>query len=606
MRTYLRLLKFIKPHLGVFGMAVVFMLGSTLLGGVQLGAIVPLADRVVSNRAIPMPPAWAPGWLGHLVAWFNGIQPGSLLTFFAITIPVLFFLKGLFEFLQTFYMNDAAQQVIRDIRQRMFDQFTRLSLDYHTTHPTGTTMSRILYDSGVVQNTITEGLTDLVYQSLQIVLYLGLVFAINWKLALIIFLVVGPMGWATVQLGKVLKKLSSQAQAMIGQLNSTILESISGIQVIQAFLMEPSARLKFANANERFYRLNRKIQKRMNVLTPISELITGVGAAVVFWSGGRAVLSGEMTLGMFLMFLGSMLMLIRPFKRLARLHSVNQQALAAATRIFEVLDLEAAIADAPSAKPLPVFHQAITYDRVSFQYQDQPVLRGISLTIPRGEVVAFVGPSGGGKTTLVNLLPRFYDPTAGRVLLDGMDLRHATVRSLREQIGLVTQETQLFNDTVRANVSLGNPAASFNEIVDAAKAANAHAFISRLPKGYDTVIGERGDLLSGGERQRLAIARALVKNPPILILDEATSQLDAESEHLITEALERLCQGRTVLLIAHRLSTARLAHRIVVIQEGRLVEEGRHEELLRSSVVYRRLHDLQLTDTGLRSSSAYA
>ncbi len=595
MRIYLRLLRFIRPHLRVFGIALLGMVGATLLNGVQTGFLIPLIDRVVANRPIPTP-AWLPGWLASLAQWINGISPLTLLTVFALIIPLLFLLRSLCEFVQTFYMNDASQRVIRDLRQKLFDKFTTLSLDYHTQHATGGTMSRILFDTGVVQNSITEGLTDLVYQSFQVVLYLTFVFAIHWKLALVTFAVIPPISWAMVRIGKALKKLSHQAQVVMGELNSTILESIAGIQVIQAFLMEHGARLKFASSNERFYRINRKIQKRMNFLTPVTDVVGALGASVVFWYGGRAVLAQELTLGTFSAFFFSMMSLIRPIKRLARLHSVNQQALAAAVRVFETLDIEPTIVELPKAKELLPFRREIVFDRVSFQYDDQPVLRGISLSIPSGEVTALVGPSGGGKTTLANLVPRFYDPTSGRVTIDGVEIRHVTLSSLRRQIGLVTQATTLFNDTVRANLAIGNPAASLVDIVEAAKLANAHTFISRLPKGYDTVIGERGELLSGGEQQRLAIARALLKNPPILILDEATSQLDAESEHLITEALERLCQGRTVLLIAHRLSTVRLAHRIVVIQEGRIVEQGTHDELLKTSALYRRFHELQFVD----------
>jgi subfamily B ATP-binding cassette protein MsbA len=605
MSTYFRLVRFLKPHLGVFGFAVLSMLGSTLLNGVQTGMMIPLIDRLASGRTIPVP-SQLPGWLAGMANWFNSLQPSRLLTGFAIFIPILFLLKGIFEFLQTFYMTDTAQRVIRDLRQRMFDKYTTLSLDYHHNTQTGASMSRILYDTGVVNNSITEGVTDLVYQTLQIILYLTIVFALHWKLALVTFAVIPPIAWATVHIGKLLKKYSQQAQVLMGQLNATILESIAGIQVVQAFLMEQTARIKFAAQNERFYRVNRKLQKRMNFLTPTTDFVGAIGAAVVFWYGGRAVLDNELTLGAFSTFFFAMMSLIRPFKRLAKLHSVNQQAVAAGKRIFEVLDTPSTIKEQPTAKPLAPFRREVVYDRVSFQYNSQPVLRGITLTIAKGEAIALVGPSGGGKSTFANLLPRFYDPTAGRVLIDGVDLRHVTLSSLRGQIAMVTQETTLFNDTVRANLAVGNPAASFAEIIDAAKSANAHEFISKMPKGYDTMIGERGVLLSGGERQRLAIARALLKNPPILILDEATSQLDAESEHLITDALERLCHGRTVLLIAHRLSTVRLAHRIVVIQEGRVVEEGTHEELLKASVVYRRFCELQMLDSSGREAGGWA
>jgi subfamily B ATP-binding cassette protein MsbA len=597
MSTYFRLLRFLKPHLGVFGIAIGCMGVSSLLNGVQLGALIPLADRILTNQTIPAPD-WLPGWMVGLVGWLNGIRPLTILTWFAVLIPVLFFLKGLFEFWQTFYINEATQRVMRDLRQTMFDRLTSLSLDYHQKQTTGTTMSRILYDTSVVQNTITEGVYDLIYQSFQIGIFLTIALSINWHFALIIFVLVPLIAWPMVQIGKILKKLSQQAQVAMGQLNSTILESISGIHVIQAFLSEAAARTKFADANERFYRINRKLQKRMNFLSPMTEAIGAVGGAVIFWYGGRAVLQQQMTLGTFLVFLGAILSLIRPFKRLSRLHSTVQQALAAADRIFEVLDAQPGVIEHARARLLPPFHREILFENVSFHYDTQPVLRGVSLTISHGETVAFVGPSGGGKTTLLNLLPRFYDPHGGRVKIDAIDIKHVTLASLRSQIGLVTQETMLFNDTVRANIALGHPTATLDEIIAAAKSASAHRFISRLPKGYDTVIGERGDLLSGGERQRLAIARALVKNPAILILDEATSQLDAESEHLIAEAIEQLCRSRTVLLIAHRLSTVRIAHRIVLIQEGRIVEQGRHDELLQKSPLYRRFCELQLIDAG--------
>ncbi|MDP3702992.1 MAG: ABC transporter ATP-binding protein [Candidatus Omnitrophota bacterium] len=603
MSTYFRLLQFLKPHLGVFGVAIGCMAASSVLGGVQLGALIPLADRILTDRAIPVP-AGLPGWLAGIANWLNAIEPLSILTGFAITIPFLFFFKGLFEFWQTFYINEATQRVMRDLRQAMFDRFTGLSLDYHHKQTTGTTMSRILYDTSVVQNTITEGVYDLVYQSFQILIFLSIALSIHWQFTLIIFVLVPLIAWPIIQIGKILKKISQQTQVAMGQLNTTILESISGIQVVQAFLCEALARKKFADANEQFYRLNRRLQKRMNFLSPMIETIGAIGGAVVFWYGGRAVLQREFSLGVFLVFLGAILSLLRPFKRLSRLHSTTQQALAAADRIFEVLDAQPSVIEHAKARVLPPFHREITYENVSFHYDTEPVLRGISLTIARGETVALVGPSGGGKTTLANLLPRFYDPHEGRVKIDDIDIKHVTLASLRSQIGLVTQETMLFNDTVRANIALGHPAAGFEEIVNAAKAANAHRFISRLPKGYDTVIGERGDLLSGGERQRLAVARALVRHPAILILDEATSQLDAESEHLIAEAIEQLCHDRTVLLIAHRLSTVRIAHRIVLVQEGRIVEQGRHDELLQKSPLYRRFCELQLIDVGaVRSSS---
>lgn len=577
------------------------MVASSLLGGIQLGAIFPLADRIVTNRAIPVP-GWLPGWLAGFVGWLNQVEPLTMLTVFSVLIPFLFLLKGLFTFWQTIYMNDAAQRVIRDLRQTLFDKFLGLSLDYHHKTTTGVTMSRILYDTSIIQNSITEGGTDLLFQSFQVLVFLAIALTINWKLSLVICILVPLMAWPISRIGQLLKKLSQEGQRTMGAFNSTVLETIAGIQVIQAFLVEQAAKAKFAEANQRTYKITLKTQKRVESLSPLTEFIGACGGAFVFWYGGRSVISNQVTLGTFLTFLLAMLSLIRPIKRLAKLHGVNQQALASAERIFEVLDTPSTVVEHAKARLLPPFQREIAYEHVSFHYDAQPALRDISLTVRHGETIALVGPSGGGKTTFVNLLPRFYDPMAGRIKVDGFDVKHATLASLRGQIGLVTQETFLFNDTVRANIALGKPDASVAEIVEAAKLANAHPFISRLPKGYDTVVGERGDLLSGGERQRLAIARALVKNPPILIFDEATSQLDAQSEHLISEAIERLTHDRTVILIAHRLSTVRLAHRIVLLQEGRIVEHGSHDELLQKSPLYRRFCELQLIHAGPSAS----
>ena len=597
MSTYLRLLTFLKPHIKIFLFATGCMVLSSLLSGVQLGALFPLADRIVTNQAIPSP-TWLPLWMAGLVAWFNAMPPMAMLTLFTLAIPALFFLKGLFDIGQTFYMMDASQRVIRDMRQALFDRFLSLSLDYHHKATTGVSMSRILYDAGIIQNSITEGLTDLILQGVQVVMFFLIALAINWKLSLMLCVLVPLIAWPISRVGKLLKKLSQQSQQVMGQLNATILESISGIQVIQAFLVEQATRAKFLERNHGAYRITRKIEKRMIALAPLTEFVGACCGALLFWYGGRSVLRHEQTLGTFMVFLGAMLSLLRPLKRLARLYGINQQALAAAERIFETLDTPSSVIEHAKARVLTPFHREIIYEHVSFNYDSQPALRDVSLTIRAGETVALVGPSGGGKTTFMNLLPRFYDPNAGRIKIDGLDIKHVTFASLRSQIGLVTQETFLFNDTVRANIALGHPKAELVDIVEAAKLANAHSFISKLSKGYDTIIGERGATLSGGERQRLAIARALLKNPPILIFDEATSQLDAQSEHLITEAMERLTQGRTVLLIAHRLSTVRLAHRIVLLQEGRIVEHGSHDELLQKSPLYRRFCELQLMHAG--------
>ena len=593
MSRYTRLVHYLKPHLGVLGLAICCMAAATFFSGVSLGMIIPLADKVFTDHRITLSNR-LPYWLDGIVDWVNDAPRLQLLTLFALTIPFLFFLKGLVEFWQNYLMNDVSQRVIRDLRGQLFTKFTTLSLDYFGPRDTGSIASRIIYDVSVIQNSITEGLADFVFQSLQVVLFSTIIFWIDWKLALVAILIVPFMALPIVRVGRALRKLSINVQQTMGQINSTIYEALSGIHVVQAFGMEAHERSRFARQNQTFYRLNMQTVRQMNMLAPLTEFCGAVGGAFVFWYAGQHVIHGVQSLGTFLFFLGATMSLVRPFKRLSRLHSINQQAMGAAERIFEVLDEQPTVREAADAADLPTLRETIRFDEVEFQYVDQPVLRGIHLDVQKGDVVAFVGPSGVGKTTLVNLLPRFYDPTRGRVLIDDVDIRQVTLSSLRRQIAVVTQETVLFNDTVRWNIAYGKPDATEEEIERAARAANAHDFILRLPQGYDTVIGQRGELLSGGERQRLAIARALLKDPPILILDEATSHLDSESERLVSAAIERLMEGRTVFMIAHRFSTIRHAARIVVLDEGRIVEIGPHEDLLERSPLYRRFYELQV------------
>ena len=390
----------------------------------------------------------------------------------------------------------------------------------------------------------------------------------------------------------------------MGAVTTTLFETISGIRVVKAFGMEEYERNKFAKQNHGLYRLFMKSAKREQLIGPITEYIGVVCAALVLWLGGRKVVSGELSAGAFIAFLVSLMLMVRPFNQLSRVYSIIQKALAAAERIFSILDTEASIKDGPDAVALPILKDRITFNNVNFGYDSVPVLKGINFEVKKGEVIAIVGPSGCGKSTLVNLIPRFYDPTNGEVLIDGRDIKRATLDSLRGQVGIVTQETILFHDTIRANIAYGGQVASDEEIANAARIANAHDFISKLPEGYHTTVGERGHRISGGERQRIAIARAVLRNETILILDEATSQLDMESEKLVQDALEKLMKGRTVFVIAHRLSTVKFATKIIVLDKGRIIETGTHEELLRKNGLYKRLYDLQFMEEETRSSGA--
>jgi subfamily B ATP-binding cassette protein MsbA len=396
-----------------------------------------------------------------------------------------------------------------------------------------------------------------------------------------------------ILVGKALRKLSKRSQEKMADINSLLVETFIGVRIVRAFCAELREITKFKKQNHDYYRIAMKSIKRMLLLGIVTEMIGVAMVLFIIFYSGRQVMSGQLSFGAFALFMAALLSLIRPFKKLSQVNSIMQQAMAASTRIYEVLDSQSSVKERLGAGELKDFRQSVNFENVYSSYGNQEILKNINLEIKKGSILAIVGPSGAGKTTLVDLVPRFYDPKKGRVIIDGTDIKEVTFSSLRRQIGIVTQETILFNDTIRGNIAYVKPDATQKEIEEAAGLAHAHEFINSMPLGYDTVIGDRGTRLSGGERQRLAIARALLKNPPILILDEATSQLDSESERLVQEALDRLIKGRTVFVIAHRLSTVRSADKIIVLNEGVLIEEGSHEELLKKDGLYRKLYSIQ-------------
>ncbi len=592
MRDYLRLLKFVRPHLGIFILASICMIFSTIFDGVSLAMIVPLADKVLTNKRIILPTK-LPEFLSAFVDKLNNMPAQALLNYMAVGVLALFFLKGLFGFLQSYLMSDIGQKVVRDIRSQLYTKLQGLSLDYFTQKRGGEIISRITNDVRLVENVVSYGSTDLVYQGLQVILFTFLIFFIHAKLSSVAFILLPLISFPIIKVGKVLRKLSLKSQEKMADINSILYETILGARVVKAFNMEDYEINKFDQVNKDYYKLSMKSIKRMLLLNPATEFLGCLAGIFVFFWAGKDVIAGRLSFGVFGLFMGALLSLIRPFKKLSQVNSLNQQAIAASNRIYEVLDTYPSVLDKPQARELAGFAENIVFEDVWFNYASQEILKGINLRAKRGEILAIVGPSGTGKTTLVDLIPRFYDPKKGRILIDNADIRELTLRSLRQQIGIVTQETILFNDTIKANIAYGRLEASQKEIEQAASQAYAHDFIMSFPLGYDTMIGDRGMKLSGGERQRIAIARALLKNPPILILDEATSQLDLESEQIVQEALNRLMQERTVFIIAHRLSTIRGAHRIIVLDEGSIVEEGTHAELLNHEGLYRRLYSMQ-------------
>jgi subfamily B ATP-binding cassette protein MsbA len=522
------------------------------------------------------------------------------LPFWATAILVAYFAKGLGAYFSAFLMTDIGQRVVRDLRDQVFRHTLDQSAEFFSQRTTGQLMSRVTNDVSQVQQAVSETIGDLLRESLALIGYAVLLFYWDYRLALVCVTGAPIVVYPLVRFGQRVRRTSRRSQEELAWLSHITAEAFTGHRIVKAFGAEAHEGRRFSRASDRLYRTNLKITSTVALLPPLMEFLGGLAVVALIWYGSRRISSGAMTQGNFLAFIFAAFMMYTPVKKLSRVNTNLQQAIAAAERIFELLDTHSEVTERPGARSLPPLQDNVEFRNVSFAYRDaadSPILQDVSFRVPAGQVVAIVGLSGAGKTTLVNLIPRFYDPTGGAILVDGVDIRDVTLRSLRGQVGIVTQETVLFDDTIASNIAYGSPAATREEIERAARAAHAHEFIERLPNGYETDIGERGQRLSGGQRQRLAIARALLKNSPILILDEATSSLDAESEQLVQDALANLMRNRTAFVIAHRLSTVRRADKIVALERGRVAEIGRHEELLaRSGGVYAKLYSLQLFD----------
>jgi len=515
-----------------------------------------------------------------------------------LAIVGIFLLKGLATYGQVILMSSVGLRVVTDLRNRLYDCIQRQSLAFFAEHPTGILMSRITNDVIAVQAASSEAVTALVKDSFTLICLIGVIFYTDWKLALIGMIVFPLTIYPISRLGKRMRKVTTSSQITMGTLNSLLQETIAGTRIVKAFGMEKYEGRRFSDENERLFKFSMKQVTINAISSPLMEFLGGLGIAAVIFYGGYNVLMGYSTPGTFFSFIAALLMLYEPIKRLTNVNNTINQGIAGGERIITIIDRVPDIEDKPGAKTLPPIKEGIDIQNVTFCYDEKPVLKNINLSIKAGEVVAFVGMSGGGKTTLVNLIPRFYDVSDGRILIDGRDIRNITLQSLRSQIAIVTQQTILFNDTVKNNIAYGDIQRTDEDIFNAAKAANAHDFIMNLPQGYDSNIGELGTKISGGEKQRISIARALLKDAPILILDEATSSLDTEAEIEVQGALDNLMKGRTTLVIAHRLSTIRNADRIIALVNGEIVEEGNHETLMAKKGEYYRLYNLQFKDEG--------
>jgi ATP-binding cassette, subfamily B, bacterial MsbA len=519
-----------------------------------------------------------------------------------IAIVVAYLIKGVGAYLSAYWMTDVGQLVVRDVRDRLFGHILGQSAAFFARRTSGQLLSRVTSDVTQIQQAVSETIGDLLREGLALVGYLVLLFYYDARLALLCLTSAPIIVYPLVRLGQKVRRSTKRSQEHLETLSHVATEAFSGHRIVKAFGMEGREAGRFARASDALYRTNMKVTSALSSLPPVMEFLGGLAMAGALWYGSNEIKYGRMTTGEFTSFIAALFLSYGPAKKLSRVNANLQQAIAAAGRIFEMLDTHSEVVERAGAVPMAPLSRGVAFDHVTFHYEDRDrrrILRDVSFEVPIGHMVAIVGLSGAGKTTLVNLIPRFYDVTDGAIRVDGVDIRDVTIASLRAQIGMVTQDTVLFDDTVAANIAYGSPGASKERIEAAARAAHAHEFVAMLPEGYETRIGERGQRLSGGQRQRLAIARALLKDPPILVLDEATSSLDAESEHLVQDALLHLMENRTSFVIAHRLSTVRRADAIIVLERGAVREVGRHDELLaRPNGVYARLYSLQMFENG--------
>ena len=592
MRDLRRLLRYLLPHTGTFVIATFAMIVVAVLETATSALIVPIFDQALAHgNPRPTPTPFA---LQRLIPT-SGLHAWRMIALLLVVFTVV---KGIAEYFSTYLMADIGQSSILRLRQEFYSHLLSQSSAFFERHRTNYLVSRLISSAAAIEAAVTHTLRDMLREGFTLIAFMAASFYVSWRLTLGSLLIAPPVAGLTMRFGRSLRKLARESFEGNKYLTDTAQEALANQSIVKAYRGEVREQNRFTAVALRVRRANLRSASIAGMSPPIIELIGVLFIAVLLFLGERETRLGRMDLAQFLLFIVLLFRSYDPMRKLSRLQNSMSQALAAARHVWEVLDEHAEIPEATNAINLSPLRRQIEFREVHFGYANEarPVLRGVSLTVPAGRMVALVGESGGGKSTLTKLLPRFHDPTSGAVLWDEIDLREVAVASLRRQLALVTQETVLFNDTVRYNISYGRPDATDGHIEDAARTALAHDFIVDLPNGYDTVIGERGIFLSGGQRQRLAIARAVLIDAPVLVLDEATSALDAESEQLVQRAIANLIRDRTTIVIAHRLSTVRRADLIVVMERGQIIEQGTHAELLARGGQYQRLYELQFAD----------
>ncbi|NUN09435.1 MAG: ABC transporter ATP-binding protein [Ignavibacteriaceae bacterium] len=616
MKTYFRILRYAKKYWHYLAVSMACTILYAALNGASVYLSIPLLDTLFQESAQRTEQAVKPTQTDSMLpSWLKDIKDSAAQSFnnfiftndkleslFRICIVILFaFLaKNLAGYAQAYFLTYVEQGIMNDLRNEAYRHLHKLPMSYFKNERVGNLISRIINDANVVQTSISAAFLNAIREPLTIIVFLGIAISISWQLTLLALIIL-PFSMLIISwIGLKLRRHSGMIQEKMADITSIIQETISGVKIVKAFGMEEYENEKFGNQTRRFFRMMLRLTRTRNLSSPLTEFLSiCVGVVIIYYGGKLVLIDHSLKASEFMGFLFAIFQMMPPIKELSSVNNRIQESSAAGDRIFEIIDTEPLIRNIPGAVEVSGLKDEITFDNISFHYDDSPelVLNNVDFKVKKGEIIALVGPSGGGKSTLVDLIPRFFDPSSGKIMIDGVDIKTISIESLRKLMGIVTQETILFNESIRKNIAYGLGEHPMDEIQKAAKLANAHNFIMELPEGYDTIIGERGLKISGGQRQRISIARALLKNPQIMIFDEATSALDNESEQLVQEAIDRMMINRTTFVIAHRLSTIKNATRIIVIDRGRIVQLGAHDELIADeSGIYKRLYEMQFRD----------